>query len=68
MSITLVTGRKRNAFWHSFTIGEELVLNNFINIFVTENSNECLSLEKNGQDSITTVKKIINQTTAKNNV
>ena len=52
MSIKLAIGRKRNAFWHSFTIGEELVLNSFINIFVTENSNECLSLEKNGQDSV----------------
>ena len=44
LSIKLAIGRKRNAFWHSFTIGEELVLNSFINIFVTENSNECLSL------------------------
>ena len=51
-SIKLAIGRKRNAFWHSFTIGEELVLNNFVNILVTENSNECLSLEKYGQDSI----------------
>lgn len=52
MSSTLVIGRKRNAFWHSFTVGEELVLNNFINIFVTENSTECLFLEKSGQDSV----------------
>jgi hypothetical protein len=52
MSVTLVIGRKRNAFWHSFAVGEELVLNNFINIFVTEISNECLSLEKSGQDSV----------------
>jgi hypothetical protein len=52
MSSTLVIGRKRNAFWHSFTVGEELVLDNFINIFVTENSTECLSLEKSGQDSV----------------
>ena len=52
MSIKLAIGRKRNALWQSFTIDKELVLNNFINIQVTENSNECLSLEKYGQDSI----------------
>ena len=47
--LNLFIDRKRNAFWHSFTFSEELVLSNFINIFVKENLNECLSLEKMGK-------------------
>jgi hypothetical protein len=51
MPNSLVIGKKRKAIWYYFTIiNEELVLNNFMIIFVTENSNEYLSLERRRQD------------------
>jgi hypothetical protein len=50
MSIFLVIDKKLKSILTFFSIIEELVLNNFTNIFVAETSNKCLFRERRVRD------------------